>query len=206
MKKFLTLLLLLCGASALSSAQTLTVCVDGEPLTNGSTYTKYYNVEAFDLMPGTPMEGKFFNYGLYPSITVTSTVDQYVSLTVTDVDKVGGMQCCYGGSCQSLDNSGYEVTKGQDIKAGTPTDLQIEVVRMSAASAPYSAKMNIVLRGNGETFSSTIILGYDPAAAGIASATASKGTTLHDLSGRRISQAPQRGVYIRNGRKIAVTK
>lgn len=205
MKKLFSMVLGLCMGMA-AQAQSLTLTVDGEQLANGGSLTKTYGVEAFDLMPGTPLEGQFFRYGLYPEVMINSTTAQHVSATLTDVNKDGGVTFCFGGNCMELDKNGYSVTKEQTLKASTPTNMQIDVVHAEESATAYGVTLSLKVKGESETFEGTIVLKYDPETAHISSPALQGETGCYTLSGLRIKEATKRGIYIRGGRKIVISR
>lgn len=206
MNKLYTLILTLLFSTA-AMAQNLSINVDGEQWANGTTLTKIYANEAFDLMPGTPMEGKFFQYGIYPEILISTDADQVVTAKLVDEDKSSDVSFCFGGNCVFLnDMNSYTVTKeNTKLEAGKPQDMQIEVKHSSAANAPYSATLSLSVTGDkGGSFNGKLVLRYDPEAANNVNSihSANSKNTLYTLSGQAVRQASKKGIYVQNGRKV----
>lgn len=206
MNKLYTLLLSLL-LSAAATAQNLTITVDGEQWANGTTLTKVYDTDnySFELMPGLVIP----KYGLYPEIMISCDANQSVTATLTDEAKAGGVTYCFGGTCVALDANGYSVTKEAKLESGKPKDMQIEVVRQSAATAPY--EVTLALRVDlaqtatraASTFEGKLVLRYDPEAAHVNNITTSTASQYYTLSGQRVGQSPtKKGIYVKNGRKI----
>lgn len=202
MKKFYTLLLSLLVCSMASAQISLTV--DGSNVPSGESYTKVYASQAKDKVPGLPQLGQV--YGLYPEIKLTSDVDQDVIVTIIDNTKDEGTQFCYGTTCDELYKMGNRSTKVATLKAGTPTDLAIHVLRQAATNTPYEVELLIDALGtvtNIKHFTATVTLKYDPNATDVVQMVVKENhdAPIYSVSGVRVSQ-PTRGLYIRNGRKF----
>ena len=202
MKKLYSLLfsLLLCGTV---SAQDLSLTVDDVAVANKSTATIVYNCEAFEKIPGMPFLG--MDYGFYPKVMLTSKIDQDVLVTLRDESHDQGTQFCYGGTCDELYNMNYQSSKSSFLKADKAQDLQIHVKHNEAATDKYEVKLLLDAYGtvDGESFSCTLLLKYDPEATGLDSVTKIASSVYFNMNGQQVS-SPRRGVYVRNGRKVVI--
>ncbi len=206
MKKIYAILLMMLPLAA--SAQTLSLTVDGETVENGATFTKVYTTDAYDMFPdeSNPWHGQYFNYGIYPEVYFTSTVAQNVSFKFTNVSKVEGIQCCFGSTCREVNEGmNYVMELSENVAANTPMDMQIHARTADHSEEAYSREMKLEFNAeNGESFTCTLVLAYDPSANAIQSVEAEKRDgRIFGLSGQ-LQDKLKKGVNIVNGKKILV--
>mgnify|MGYP006872972839 CR=1 FL=1 len=205
MKKLYTLALLL--MPFLAQAQTLTLTVDGMEVENGSTFTHTYADDAVDMFPDDPsLAGQFFQYGLFPKVFLTSSEEQTVTVSFQNLSRSEGVQCCVGSTCKSVgENENYRMDESTTMQAGVPMDMRIHMETEGHGTTAYTAQFQLDLRTEGgETFSCTLVLGYDPEANGLQAVSVDRSSTaIYNLNGQRLA-APRKGVNIQGRRKLLV--
>jgi len=204
MKKIYAILLLM--LPVIASAQTLTLTVDGETVENGSTFTKVYSTDAHDMFPdeSNPWHGQYFNYGIYPEVYFTSTAAQEVTFKFTNVSKVEGVQCCFGATCREVNEGmNYEMELTENVAANTPMDMQIHARTSDHSEEAYTREMKLEFdAANGDSFTCTLMLTYDPSANAIQSVgEEKKDGKIFNLNGQHLSKM-QKGVNVVNGKKV----
>lgn len=203
MKKLYTFLLSFFACSMMSAQITLTV--DGEPVQNGSTFTKVYAEEVIEAkIPGMPQFGQ--NCGLYPKVLLTSAKTQDVVLTITNKSQSEGVSNCGLGQCVNLDAANnYFSQKTGKMEAGKAEDLVIDVVHNTPATSAYEVELQIDAYGTQDMqrCTATLILRFDPEASSVGSVSAvQSNSAYYTLSGQRVAVPTKRGIYVKNGRKV----
>ena len=205
MKKLYTLTFLL--LPLLMQAQTLSLTVDGEQVENGSTFTKTYTSDEHDLFPNDEaLSGQYFEYGLYPNVYFTTSIAQEVTVYCENMSRTDGVQCCFGEACRTLNEAvNYRMNETVSLNANSPSDMRIHAKTESHGTEAYTVRLDLSFQAqNGDTFSCTLELSYDPDANAIQSVPVGNSKTIiYNLTGQRLS-APQKGVNIRDGKKVLV--
>ncbi|MBQ8736909.1 MAG: T9SS type A sorting domain-containing protein [Bacteroidaceae bacterium] len=158
MKKFYSLITMLCISLGMT-AQNLSLTVDGEPVENGSTFTKYYASDKVEVIPGV-----LYNYGIYPEVVLTSLVNGNATVTLESLGKEGDVAFCFGGDCAYLDEKvGYKAEKSKALRKNTAEDLQLHVDHNNSGEStePYTRELKLTITQKEEVFTCTLILGYD---------------------------------------------
>jgi hypothetical protein len=164
MKKFYSLFTMLCLSLGMA-AQNLSLTVDGEPVENGSTFTKYYSSDKVEVIPGV-----LYNYGVYPEVVLTSAVNGNATVTLESVGKEGDVAFCFGGDCAYLDEkAGYKAEKSKALRKNTAEDLQLHVDHneVGESTESYTRELKLTITQKEEVFTCTLVIGVDPEKASI---------------------------------------
>ena len=204
-------LLLPFGMLSLSYAQAqITVTVEGQEITKGSTIDSY-KVEKNEFT----FNGETFNqFQLMPEVLVTSAIRANYEISVTnnsteEIFSSDGYpilpQFCWPTTCKAI-KPGETVVQTGELKAHIPTDLYFDSGSFSNHEGSFFIPCSIEITQTDNpdnTFSFDINMIFDPDhEAGIEKTIEEVNEAIYyDLQGRLVSQ-PSKGIYLRkNGKK-----
>lgn len=207
--------LLLLGAIALgamtANAQNLKVTVHGMEIENGSTVDCNNMLSEYVEDEWDGVIETWYEYQLLPEVFVTSTVDTYMTVTMTNTtDKesvnlpvVPNLQICWPENCIPV-GVGATVNPDGTLTANTPTDLQIDSMKFTdIPEEGFTLSCRILLTpavGNPFSFNLNMIAEAGASVGGVMADEAA--AEYYNLNGVRVAN-PDHGIFIvKKGNKV----
>lgn len=200
MKKIYSLLAMMMMAGA-AFAQTISVTVDGNAVSNGETVECLYtDIESHPVPVVTVWEMK-------PHVSITSSATQEVTVTMDVTEKKGDneIQNCFA-SCEPANSANnFVVSHSKTMNAGESADADIHYsVKAKPAEIPLHRNVLITVSAGSENMSFTLHMCWDPSAAAIEGVNAENADgQAYSISGMPVSveALPAGAIYVKGGNK-----
>lgn len=202
MKKFYSLLAMMMMAGA-TFAQTISVTVDGNAVSNGQTVEcQYDKIEYPGPIPVIPTTWK-----MEPHVSITSTVAQDVTVAIDVQEKKGEdqIQNCFTNCITANSANNYIVSETQGLPANKPKDAGIHFsTKVNPNENPLHRNVLVTVSAGAESISFTLHMFWDPNANAVECVEAENADAqAYSLTGMpvNVEALPAGAIYVKGGNK-----